>query len=166
MLDLLHLEEETNVELYQYMARMNHDLGLFVDYTTKRKFEEHLGDPDYFVGLKSKFRSLFEQDLKYVYVAWTMTLEQTRMLRTNGLRSVLASFDFADASYSALDIAEYQAVDVAQRSFIVVPDTHRPSGNSLVNELADIFEHAGFEIVPLSECLDVLSEDELVRDEL
>lgn len=118
------------------------------------------------MDLKNKFRDLFGQDLRFVYAAWTMTSEQTSILRANGLTSVLASFDFADASYAALDVAEYQAVEAGQRSFIVVPDTHRPSGNSLVNDFVDIFDQAGFEIVPLSECLDVIFEDELVKDEL
>lgn len=43
MFDLLHFEDEASVGLYQDMAKMNYDLGLFVDYTTKRKFEEHIG---------------------------------------------------------------------------------------------------------------------------
>lgn len=167
MFDLLHVEDGINLKLYQYMANMNYEIGLFVDHTTKKKFEEGVEDPGFFVDLKNKFKGLFGRDLKFVYVAWTMTLEQTSILEANGLRSVLASFDFADTSYSALDIAEYRAIDVSQRSFIVVPDTHRPSGNSLVKDLVDIFDQAGFEIVPLSECLNVVSdEDDLVKHEL
>lgn len=166
MFDLLYFEDGSNVELYEYMARMGYDIGLFVDYTRRKMFEDNLDDPVFLTDLKDKFKKLFKQDLKFVYAAWTMTLKQSRALRANGLRSVLASFDFADAAFSALEIAKYRATARTQRSFIVVPDAHRPFGNSLVKNLGEIFEKAGFKIVPLSKCLNATLDDAPLIDEL
>ena len=166
MFDLVHLGGGSNARWYQYMSKMNYDIGLFVDYTGRGRFEDDLHDPAFLGDLRGKFRRLFNQDLKFVYAAWTLTAEQTRILEAAGMRSVLASFDFTDTSLSALDIAEHQAVDPAQRSFILVPDVHRPAGNPLVNNLAGIFYEAGFDIVPLSECLGGTLHDAFARDEL
>jgi hypothetical protein len=166
MFNLIHFKDESKIKLHQHMSRMGHEVGLFVDHPGRDRFEDDLRDAVFLASLKKKFKKLFWQDLKFVYAAWTLTSEQTRILQANGLRSVLASFDFSDASFSALDIAEYHASDPNQRSFIVVPDTHRPDGNSLVSDLAEIFDTAGFDAVTLSECYDVPFNDPFLRDEL
>ena len=64
----------------------------------------------------------------------------------------MASFDFADTAYTALDIAEYHAMARTQRSFIIVPDTHRHLGNSLVN---DFVEYLRKRVLKLFHCRNV-----------
>lgn len=165
MFDLMSFEDESKIELYRHMAWKGYDIGLFVDHNRRKVLEDGMDDPVYLKDLKNKFKKLFKQDLQFVYAAWTMTLKQSNTLRTNGLKTVLASFDFADTAYTALDIAEHHATARAQRSFIVVPDTHRHLGDSLVSDFVEIFKGAGFKIVPLSQCLNAaLKNDHLINE--
>ena len=166
MFNLMHFQDESKIKLYQHMSKMGHEVGLFVDHPVRNKFEDDLRDPVFLTSLKKKFKKLFWQDLKFVYAAWTLTSEQTRILEANGLRSVLASFDFSDSSFSAIEIAEHHAIDLTQRSFIVVPDTHRPGGNSLVTDLVEVFDAAGFDAVTLSECYGVASNNAFLKYDL
>ena len=77
MFDLMFFEDESKIELYRHMAWKGYDIGLFVDHTRRKVFEDGMDDPVYLKDLKNKFKKSFKQDLQFVYAAWTMTLEQS-----------------------------------------------------------------------------------------
>lgn len=151
---LIDVKDMADVTRLHLRLAKDHTIGLYAGHREKERVLDASTRSAFFEEATRKYKAAFRQPPEYIMFAFTIDKATEDFVRRRfGLRSIVLSFDFSDASTTALAISSQQAVDPAQRSFIVAPDTHRLKGQTLAGELARIFKTAGFDVVDIRQCL-------------
>ena len=151
---LLDVKNMDNIEKLYLRLAENHTIGLYVGHREEKRILDSSTSIAFFEQVIRKYKAALKKPPEYIMFAFTIDKATESFMRKRfGLRSIVLSLDFSDASATAFVISSQHAVDPEHRSFIIAPDTHRPKGVTFVGEIADIFKTAGFEVVDIRQCL-------------